>query len=119
MQAMLRRAVVETLTGYGRSAIYDKISRGEFPAPVKIGPRAVAWIESEVQDWLQSRIEFTRDTKLRASPETLAEAKKYFLANKGTFPKSVVVLMREKFSLSPAESVAVIREANKEAANAS
>ena len=29
---------------------------GRFPRPVKIGPRAVAWVESEIDDWLRQRI---------------------------------------------------------------
>jgi prophage regulatory protein len=38
------------------SAIYWAMARGEFPRPIKIGPRAVAWIESEINDWIASRI---------------------------------------------------------------
>lgn len=39
-----------------RSTIYLQISRGEFPAPVKIGPRAVAWSEALVDAWAQAKI---------------------------------------------------------------
>ena len=38
-----------------RSVIYDMVKRGEFPKPVKVGPRAVAWRMSDVRDWIDSR----------------------------------------------------------------
>jgi len=28
---------------------------GDFPAPIKIGKRAVGWLEAEVHAWLESR----------------------------------------------------------------
>jgi prophage regulatory protein len=36
--------------------MYDRIAKGEFPPPVKIGSRAVAWVESEVQAWILEQI---------------------------------------------------------------
>jgi prophage regulatory protein len=32
------------------------VRRGEFPRPVKIGKRAIAWLESDLQAWLAERI---------------------------------------------------------------
>ena len=52
---VLRRPAVETLTGIPRSTLYAKIATGDFPAPIKIGRRAVGWREAEVNDWLNSR----------------------------------------------------------------
>jgi prophage regulatory protein len=40
----------------GRSAIYQKVADGEFPAPVKISERCVAWVQSEVDAWTADRI---------------------------------------------------------------
>ena len=54
---ILRRKHVEARTGYARSTIYLKMNKGTFPKPVKLGARAVGWIESEVEEWLQARIE--------------------------------------------------------------
>lgn len=51
----LRRPDVEARCAIGRSTIYDWMKRGEFPQPVKLGPRAVAWRESDVIAWLESR----------------------------------------------------------------
>lgn len=53
---ILRRPAVEAKTGLPRSTIYDKMAKGEFPQSVKIGARAVGWLESEIADWQQSRI---------------------------------------------------------------
>jgi prophage regulatory protein len=41
--------------GLARSAIYQAISDGKFPLPVRIGARAVAWRHQDVEAWLQSR----------------------------------------------------------------
>ena len=52
---VIRRPEVQTLTGIPRSTLYAKIATGDFPAPIKIGQRAVGWREAEVNDWLSSR----------------------------------------------------------------
>lgn len=51
----LRRRAVEGLTGLSRSTIYDLMKKGDFPRPVKLTGKAVAWPESAVSDWLTSR----------------------------------------------------------------
>ena len=53
---LLRRPEVEALTGLSRARIYEKMTAGEFPRPVKTGLRAVAWVESEIDEWLRERI---------------------------------------------------------------
>ncbi|MFH1885211.1 MAG: AlpA family transcriptional regulator [Pseudomonadota bacterium] len=52
---LLRRPDVESLTGLGRSAIYQKVAAGDFPPPVRLGLRAVAWREAEVLEWIEAR----------------------------------------------------------------
>ncbi|KQH83777.1 transcriptional regulator [Vibrio furnissii] len=42
-------------TALSRSAIYRKMSDGEFPESVSLGGRAVAWVESEVDEWMEER----------------------------------------------------------------
>lgn len=54
---ILRLPAVKQKTGQSRSTIYEKVQRGEFPAPVKIGERAVGWVEAEVDSWLETLIE--------------------------------------------------------------
>lgn len=58
---LIRLPEVLERTGYGKARIYRLISEGRFPAPVKIGVRAVAFVESEVDEWIQSVIETSRN----------------------------------------------------------
>ncbi|MBT4330582.1 MAG: AlpA family transcriptional regulator [Gammaproteobacteria bacterium] len=57
---ILRLPKVKERTGLSRSSIYLKISQGLFPKPVSLGARAVGWISTEVDDWLQQQIESSR-----------------------------------------------------------
>jgi prophage regulatory protein len=56
-----RLAEVQRRFPYCRSSIYLKFSRGEFPTSINLGARAVAWIESDVDEWIESRIAKSRD----------------------------------------------------------
>ena len=68
---LIRLPEVLSRTGFGRTSIYRKMEDGSFPRSVKLdGPpkdpeafdsRAVAWIEDDVDQWMESRIE-ERDT---------------------------------------------------------
>ena len=58
---LLRMRQVRLRTGYSRSTIYLKIKNGEFPPKVSLGPRAVGWLEAEVDRWIASRVERSRD----------------------------------------------------------
>ena len=49
---ILRLPSVKSRTGLSRSTIYLKISQGSFPKPVSLGARAVGWLESQIDDWL-------------------------------------------------------------------
>ena len=51
-----RRPEVEAKTGLSRSTIYEKMKNGTFPKPVKLGPRAVGWLATEVDAWISERI---------------------------------------------------------------
>ena len=53
MDRLLRRAEVEELTGLRKTAIYQKMKSGEFPRPKRIGPRAVRWRASMIQEWIE------------------------------------------------------------------
>ena len=50
-EQFLRRRQIEELTGLAKSTIYDRITAGTFPKPVKIGDRAVAWRQSDIDAW--------------------------------------------------------------------
>ncbi len=51
----LRCCTVQEVTGLSRSTIYALISKGDFPRPVKLTPKTVAWPESKVAEWLEER----------------------------------------------------------------
>ena len=51
----LRRPAVEAATGLSRSSLYAMMDKGEFPRPIRIGKRAVAWPQSAIEVWLAER----------------------------------------------------------------
>ena len=51
---ILRLSAVKIRTGLSRSTIYLRISDGKFPAPIPLGGRAVGWLESEINEWLDA-----------------------------------------------------------------
>ena len=53
----LRLPEVKHASGYGRTAIYEKIKAGEFPKPYPLGARAVGWLADDVEAWIESRIQ--------------------------------------------------------------
>lgn len=63
---ILRRKQVETRTGLARSTIYDWINpkspnyRPEFPKPINLGDKAVGWVDTEIDDWLNAQIQKSR-----------------------------------------------------------
>ncbi len=52
---LLRLPEVIQRIGLRRTAIYDGIAAGTFPAPVRLTERAVAWPESSIDTWIASR----------------------------------------------------------------
>ena len=63
----IRLSEVMSRTGYSRTSIYRKMEDGSFPKSLKLGgppidpnvfdSRAIAWIEDEVEQWIESIIE--------------------------------------------------------------
>lgn len=51
----LRRQAVEAATGLSRSSLYAMMGAGEFPRPIRVGKRAVAWSQSSIEAWLAER----------------------------------------------------------------
>ena len=69
MKRILRRPTVQDRTGLRRSAIYERIKAGTFPKPIVLGPRAVGWLESEVDAWIDglTSVRDASHAKARAS----------------------------------------------------
>lgn len=57
---ILRLPQVKQRVGLSRSSIYLAISLETFPRPVRLGARAVGWLENEIDAWLRSRIQESR-----------------------------------------------------------
>lgn len=43
-------------TSLGHSSIYKFIAEGSFPKQVSLGAKSVAWLESEVDDWIEEKV---------------------------------------------------------------
>lgn len=59
LKIMRMKEVIKT-TGLSRSAIYQKVSVGQFPQQIKLGERAVGWLDDEVSGWLKKQISMSR-----------------------------------------------------------
>ena len=57
---ILRLPSVTKKTGLSRSTIYASVLKGSFPKPIQLGPRAVGWLRSEVDNWVSERIVASR-----------------------------------------------------------
>ncbi|PHN84641.1 DNA-binding protein [Vibrio splendidus] len=55
MRFLKLKEVIEK-TALSRSAIYRKMDEGDFPVSVSLGDRAVAWVEEEVNNWMEMRL---------------------------------------------------------------
>lgn len=53
---LLRLKQVEQKTGLKRSQIYLYMKEGTFPHSIKIGPASVAWLESEIDGWINLKL---------------------------------------------------------------
>ncbi|MBP2302563.1 helix-turn-helix transcriptional regulator [Azospirillum picis] len=83
---LLRFPDVQARVGYTRVHI-DRLERGgRFPKRVQIGARAVAWVESEIEDWLRRKMDSREEvaTKNKEIGRSLAEARARASAKKRT-----------------------------------
>lgn len=58
---ILRLPTVKKCTGLSRSSIYLRMANNEFPASISLGGRAVGWLEEDVNNWLEQKIEASRE----------------------------------------------------------
>lgn len=56
-ERLLRLREVRDRTGLSRSTIYAWMQRKQFPSPVRLSQRAVAWRESDIDKWIAERTE--------------------------------------------------------------
>jgi prophage regulatory protein len=56
-ERFLRLPEVRLRVPYSRATIYRLIAERRFPRPINLGDRAVAWRESDINSWIQARID--------------------------------------------------------------
>ncbi|MBU3625811.1 AlpA family phage regulatory protein [Polynucleobacter sp. JS-Safj-400b-B2] len=59
---LLRRSDVERMTSLSKTSIYNLINDGEFPAPIRLLDNKVAWVQTEIQEWIIEKI-YKRDCR--------------------------------------------------------
>lgn len=55
-ERFMRLPEVMAICGLPMSTVYDGVRRGDFPKPVPLTGKNVAWLASEIRHWMQSRI---------------------------------------------------------------
>lgn len=58
--SLIRLSEVQRRTGYSKAWIYRLLKENRFPASVKIGTRSIAFVESEIDEWINQRIAESR-----------------------------------------------------------
>lgn len=59
-QRFLLRKDVQDRTALPESTLYELIAKGDFPKPIKLTARRVAWLEFDVSAWMDARIAASR-----------------------------------------------------------
>lgn len=55
-ERFIRLPEVLYTTGLSRSTVYEMMTRKQFPAQISLGGKTVAWLESEIENWMAERI---------------------------------------------------------------
>ena len=58
---ILRLPDVIQRTGLSRSTIYARIKSGHLIPPIKLGPRAVGWLSSDIDEFISSLVTMSRE----------------------------------------------------------
>lgn len=57
---ILRIKDAREITGLSRSSIYLKMKADEFPKSISLGRRAVGWLQDDIQQWIDTRIQLSK-----------------------------------------------------------
>lgn len=52
---------VKSIVGLSRSSIYAMMATGNFPKSIPLGLRSVGWLESDIQDWIDSKVASSKE----------------------------------------------------------
>ncbi|NOS79103.1 MAG: AlpA family phage regulatory protein [Nitrospira sp.] len=61
---VLRLKDVQRHLSLSRSAIYARIADNDFPSAIQLGPRAIGWLQADVDAWLESRTRQSRNAEV-------------------------------------------------------
>lgn len=64
LNTLIKLPAVKKRTSLSTSEIYRRIEAGTFPAQIKLGAKAVAWLEHEIDDWISQAIAQTRPSEV-------------------------------------------------------
>jgi prophage regulatory protein len=70
----VRLPEVKVVTGLSKSSLYALIRANNFPAPVRLGPRTVAWVRSEIKQWAAERVLTSRSNTLHPASKQMPQA---------------------------------------------
>lgn len=71
--SFLRLPDVKLVTGLSKSSLYALIRANSFPAPVRIGPRTVAWVRSEIKQWAVERVLTSRSVTIHPGSKRMPQ----------------------------------------------
>lgn len=52
---LVRRSDVQKMVCLSRTTLYRLMGEGKFPRPIKIGDKAIAWRQADIEAWIASR----------------------------------------------------------------
>lgn len=52
---LLKLKDIIVMTSLSKASVYRQMNAGTFPLPIRIGPRSVSWILSEIEEWIESK----------------------------------------------------------------
>ena len=64
MSQILKLSEVKLITGLSASSIYRAVNKGTFPRQIKLGERSSGWLKAECEQWLNERIEASRNDEV-------------------------------------------------------
>jgi prophage regulatory protein len=65
--SFMRLPQVQRRTGFSRSTIYKRVSEGTFPRQISLGGRCVAWLESDIDRWIEQRVSQSKERALETA----------------------------------------------------
>ena len=69
----IRKNPTADRVGYHPSHVMRLVREGRFPKPVRLGPNSIAFVEEEVEQWQQARVDARDADKDRANQDAKPE----------------------------------------------